>query len=305
MIRAAAITLTLLAASPSLAETMTFGGTERTFTAFVPAKTPAPLVLVLHGNTQQGADMQTRSDWPGVARREQFIAIYPDGLNRAWADLRGSSEVVGRRPPDGTDDVAFLMALVAKYVKDGTADPKRIYVTGVSNGGAMTMTLACREPRTFAAAAAVIMNLTAAMADACKPQHPIPVLLMNGTADTLIAYEGGRSTSRYSLPNVWSAQQTIGFWRKVNGCEAGDGPSSELPNRDPDDGSTVTRIESRCPPNQDVVLYRINSGGHRMPGHGSDVRTMAKGAVDAILGPQNHDIDGPEVIWNFLRKFSR
>src|SRR5262249_33613277 len=112
----------------------------------VPGKKPAPLVLILHGNTQQGADMQRRSSWPEIARREQFIAIYPDGLNRAWADLRGSADVVGRRPPDGTDDVAALTALVEKYIKDGAADPKRIYVTGVSNGGAMAMSLACRAP---------------------------------------------------------------------------------------------------------------------------------------------------------------
>ena len=52
---------------------------------------PAPLVLVLHGNTQQGVDMQTRTSWPQLARREGIIAIFPDGLNRAWADLRGNA----------------------------------------------------------------------------------------------------------------------------------------------------------------------------------------------------------------------
>ena len=57
---------------------------------------------------------------------EQFIAIFPDGLNRAWPDLRGASERAGRVAPPGTDDVAFLMTLVAKYVAEGTADPKRI-----------------------------------------------------------------------------------------------------------------------------------------------------------------------------------
>ncbi len=150
MIRAA-VGLLLLGSAPALAETISIGNTERTYAALVPDKKPAPLVLVLHGNTQQGIDMQTRSSWPQVAQREQFIAIFPDGLNRAWADLRGASERAGRVAPPGTDDVAFLMTLVAKYVAEGTADPKRIYVTGVSNGGAMTMTLACKQPQTFAA----------------------------------------------------------------------------------------------------------------------------------------------------------
>ena len=303
MIRAGVICCALLAATQALAETMTIDGTERTFAAFVPEKRPAPLVLVLHGNTQQGVDMQTRASWPEVARREQFIAIYPDGLNRAWADLRSGAEVVGRRPPAGTDDVAFLMALVAKYIKDGTADPKRIYIAGVSNGGAMTMTLACKEPQTFAAAAVMIMSFTATMAEACRPQQPIPMLLMNGTADTLIAYQGGRSTSQYALPNVWSTERTIGFWRKVNGCEAGNGATSNLPDKDREDSSTVTRIDSRCPPGKDVVLFRVNDGGHRVPGKGSDAKMPR--AADAILGPQNHDIDGPDVIWEFFKRFAR
>jgi len=303
MIRAAIGLALLLAASPALAETISIGNTERTYSAQVPDTKPAPLVLVLHGNTQQGTDMQTRSSWPQVAQRERFIAIFPDGLNRAWADLRGDTERAGRTAPPDTDDVAFLTALVSKYVKDGAADPKRIYVTGVSNGGAMTMTLACKQPQMFAAAAAVIMNFTAAMADACKPERPIAVLLMNGTADPLVAYEGGKGTSRYGLPNVWSTAQTIGFWRKVNGCETGDGPASQLQDSDPSDASTVSRIDSRCPQGQDVLLYRVNGGGHRMPGRNPDAK--ARRMVDAILGPQNHDIDGPEVIWAFFKRFSR
>ena len=303
MIRATIIPVLLLAATPALAETISIGHTERTYAAQVPETKPAPLVLVLHGNTQQGIDMQTRSSWPQVAQRERFIAIFPDGLNRAWADLRGDTERAGRTAPPGTDDVAFLMALVRKYIEDGAADPKRIYVTGVSNGGAMTMTLACKQPQTFAAASAVIMNFTAGMAEACKPERPIPVLLMNGTADPLVAYEGGKGTSRYGLPKVWSTAQTIGFWRKVNGCEAGNGAASELPDSDPSDASTVSRIDSRCPPGQDVVLYRVNGGGHRMPGRNPDAK--AKRMLDAILGPQNHDIDGPEVIWAFFKKFTR
>ena len=303
MRRMALIAAVLLAATPAFAETIDIGGTQRTYAAFVPTRKPAPLVLVLHGNTQQGIDMQTRSSWPQVAQREQFVAIFPDGLNRAWADLRGDSERAGRRAPAGTDDVAFLTALVARYVKDGTADPKRIYVTGVSNGGAMTMTLACGEPQTFAAAAAVIINLTAAMVEGCKGAQPIPIVLINGTADPLVAYDGGKGSSRHGLPNVWSAPQTIAFWRKVNGCEAGDAATSELPDIDPADTSTVTRIESRCPKGRDVVLYRVNGGGHRMPGKNPDAK--ARRMVDAILGPQNHDIDAPEVIWAFFKRFTR
>ncbi len=194
----------LLAVTTGVASAETFqsGGVERTYSAIIPTSRPAPLVLVLHGNTQQGKDLRTRTSWPDVARREGFVAVFPDGLNRAWAGLRGDAGRAGRSPPAGTDDVAFLTALIAKFVRDGIADPKQIYVTGVSNGGHMTLTLACSHAELFAAAASVIANFTETMMASCKPSRPLPMVMMNGTADPLIAYNGGRGTSRYAVPNV-------------------------------------------------------------------------------------------------------
>lgn len=281
------------------AETFEVGAIARTYTAIIPNATPAPLVLVLHGNTQQGDDMRTRTSWPEVARREGFAAVFPDGLNRAWADLRGDNGHAGRSPPKGTDDAAFLTALVAKFVRDGIADPRRIYVTGVSNGGHMTMTLVCTHAELFAAAASVIANFTDAMLAACKPSRPVPMLMMNGTADPLIAFEGGRGTSRYAVPDGVSTENSLAFWRNNNGCAAGDRRPTKLPDKNKDDASTVTRIESDCPEGRDVVLYRIDGGGHRMPGSFPDARFVR--VVDALLGPQNHDIDGAETIWAFFK----
>jgi polyhydroxybutyrate depolymerase len=299
--RLALIVAGLLAVTTSAARAETFevGGTTRTYTAVIPKTTPAPLVLVLHGNTQQGEDMRTRTSWPDVARREGLVAVFPDGLNRAWGDLRGDGGRVARSPPKGTDDVAFLTALVAKFVRDGVADPRRIYVTGVSNGGHMTLTLACTHAELFAAAASVIANFTETMLAACKPPRPIPMLMMNGTADPLIAYNGGRGTSRYAVPDVVSTENTIAFWRNINGCAAGDRRPLKLPDKDKNDSSTVTRIESDCPDGRDVVLYRVDGGGHRMPGSFPDARFVR--VVDAFLGPQNHDIDGAETIWAFFK----
>src|ERR1700681_345033 len=93
-------------AGPAAAETFESGGVQRTYTAIIPKTVPAPFVLVLHGNTQQGRDMESRTSWPQVARREGLVAVFPDGLNRAWADLRGEEGRVGRSPPSGTDDSA-------------------------------------------------------------------------------------------------------------------------------------------------------------------------------------------------------
>jgi polyhydroxybutyrate depolymerase len=283
------------------AEQITIGSVTRTFTAQLPDNKPAPLVIALHGNTQTGADLMTRTSWPVVARREHFGVVFPDGLNRAWADFRPNANRAGRAPPGGTDDVAFIVRLIEKYVADGVADPKRIYVTGISNGGAMTMTLACARADLFAAAASVIMNLTDEFARACQPSRPVPMLMMNGTADPLIPYQGGRGTSRFAVPGFWSTEKTFDFWRRANGCDTQDANVADLDDRDKSDQSTVTRISAHCPPGRGVVLYRINDGGHRMPGGFADARFPRM--VNAFLGPQNRDVDGAETIWGFFRKF--
>ena len=288
-------------ARPALSETIGVGGVARTFLAQLPETRPAPLVIVLHGNTQTGADMTTRTSWPAVAKRERFGVVFPDGLNRAWADLRLATKRAGRAPPKGTDDVAFIAKLIEKFVADGGADPKRIYVTGISNGVAMALTLVCARADLFAAAASVIIDLTDESAAACHPSRPVPLLMMNGTADPLIPYQGGRGASRFAVEDFWSTEKTLAFWRRANGCEARDGAATDLEDRDRADQSTVTKIASRCPPGRDVVLYRVNGGGHRMPGSIADTRFPR--VVNALLGPQNRDIDGAETIWGLFKNF--
>lgn len=291
-----------LAAAPTAsADTIDVNGVMRSYTLQLPAKRSAPFVVVLHGKTQRGADMIARTAWPQVAKREGFAVAFPDGLNHAWADARTRAGPALRGPPPGTDDVAFIAKLVEKQVANGTADPKRVYVAGLSNGGAMAMTLACARADLFAAAASAIMNLTDETAVTCHPSRPLPMLLMNGTADPLVPYEGGRGSSYFAADGFWSTEETLAFWRKLNGCEIDDAEVTDLPDRAPADQSTVTRISSRCPRGHDVVLYRVNGGGHRMPGLAPDAR-FPKIAV-RLLGPQNGDIDGAEMIWTFFSQF--
>jgi polyhydroxybutyrate depolymerase len=291
----------LAAASAAFADTIDVNGVKRSYTAQLPAKKPVPLVIVLHGKTQRGADMITRTAWPQVAKREGFAVVFPDGLNHAWADARTKAGPELRGPPPGTDDVGFIAKLVEKLVADGTADARHVYVTGVSNGGAMAMTLLCARADLFVAGASVIMNLTDEAAATCHPSRPLPILIMNGTADPLIPYEGGRGTSYFATDGFWSTEKTVAFWRELNGCETDDADVTDLPDRAPADQSTVTRITSRCPRGHDVVLYRINGGGHRMPGFAPDARFPK--IATRLLGPQNGDIDGAETIWAFFSQF--
>lgn len=181
---------------PAHADRLMVDGVPRTYLIQTSTHTPAPLVLVLHGNTQQGKDVFERSSFPALARREGFVLVAPDGLHRAWADFRDPGERPGPRPPAGTDDVKFLTLLTDTLVHQGLVDPHRIYVVGISNGGAMALSLACARPDLFAASASVIMEMTRAMVNACHPAHGIPLLFMNGTVDPIINFE--------EVPATWA-----------------------------------------------------------------------------------------------------
>lgn len=61
--RIAALAASLAAASAASADTIDVNGVKRSYSAQLPAKRPAPLVIVLHGKTQRGADMITRTAW--------------------------------------------------------------------------------------------------------------------------------------------------------------------------------------------------------------------------------------------------
>src|SRR5712671_5036106 len=110
LIIASAFTIASVA-RPALAETINIGGVTRSFVAQLPDTKPAPLVIVLHGNTQTGSDMMSRTSWPALAKRERLSVVFPDGLNRAWADFRPNANRAGRAPQQGTDDVAFIVKL--------------------------------------------------------------------------------------------------------------------------------------------------------------------------------------------------
>jgi len=295
----------LLASATATAETLVIDGVPRTYELRTPQQHAAPLVLVLHGNTEQGRNILEHTTWPEVARREGFVLVAPDGLNRAWADFRGHGEAVGKRPPAGTDDVKFLTRLVDDLVQRGVADPQHIYVAGISNGGAMAMSLACVRPDLFAAASSTIMAMTRGLAAHCHPSQGTPMLFMNGTEDPLVNFNGGRGTNRMmGVSGLLSTEDTLRWWRGVDGCARDDGAASNLPDRVRDDNSSVTRIGSHCPAGSDVLLYRINGGGHRLPDTIADSVHLT-GMIDRLLGRQNRDIQGPQVIWDFLKQFAR
>lgn len=280
-------------------ERIVVDGVERSYYLHVPpgldTDTAPPLLLALHGGGRgDGRTVAKHVGFNALADRHGFVVAYPNGIDGRWNDGRGVT-YRGEFEED-IDDVGFIAALIDRLVGRRGVDPDRVYVTGLSNGGMMTLRLGCEIAPRLAAIAAVIASMPRNIVDGCEPAGPLPVLVMNGTEDPLVPWEGGQVRFlRRTMGEVLSTNDTVRFWARHNGCD----PTPErrsLPDRDTDDGSTVT-VATWCAdrPAREVMLYRIEGGGHTLPG--SDIPDWPR-----LVGRKNGDIDGAAVIRDFLAR---
>jgi len=292
---ATVLTLTCLFAPASLgaesaARKLAVGGVERSYLLSRPAQDgPRPTVVVLHGGTLDATNARRTTGFEALVEREGIVAVYPDAIGRNWNDGRSKG-------PGRSDDVAFFHALVEALVAEGIADPRRVYVTGPSNGGMMTLRLVCEAADLIAAAAPIIASLPAELAASCKPARPVSVLLMNGTADPLVPYGGGSVGYFGRRGDVLSTDATLTQLR-VSNNSPGEATVARLPDLDPNDGSNVTVYTWSCASGASVVLYRVEGGGHRIPQRSDRARPV----IDHLLGRENHDLDAAEAIWGFFQ----
>lgn len=294
----------MLAAVPAKAKDL-YGeifvdGIARTYTVFVPGSARArggsvPVVIVLHGGHGDGQRVRRVLGLDPVAEREGFVAVYPDSLGAGWNDGR-------RFRRHRANDVEFLVRLKRSLTRRGLADPDRVFVAGASNGGMMAQRLACDVPEAFAGFAAIAANMPVRLIDRCAPGRPVPMMIINGTEDRIVPYEGGGVGFRGRRGRVVSTFETVEFWRANNRCRGRPGRRM-LPDRDPDDYSRVVMFYSTdCARGAAVILLRVEGGGHRVPG--SPARNL--GFVASVtLGEQNNDISSAEVITRFFAGLDR
>ena len=192
-------------------QTIVVGGLVRTFHLYRPAtlRTPAPLVVMLHGGYGTGTQAENSYGWDAQADTGHFLVAYPDGLNRAWNTGGGCC---GQPAKDNVNDVGFLKAMVSAIEHEAKVDAARVYATGISNGGIMDYTLACHTT-IFAA----IGPDSATELGPCPAPKPISIIHIHGTADTHIPYNGGTGVgvAHINGPAIPALNAT---WRAVDHC---------------------------------------------------------------------------------------
>jgi polyhydroxybutyrate depolymerase len=262
-----------------------------------------PLVIALHGRGGTGESMVllTRKAFNNLSDKDRFVVVYPDGIELNWNDGRMDEEANDRAHRDNVDDVGFISALIDTMIKDYNIDPRKVYVTGISNGAIMSYRLACELSYKIAAIAPVDGSIPYVLFPDCFPVKPVSVLAVNNVNDPLVPYEGGNiysSIRKLNLGRVLSVNESMAFWVNRNKCSLLP-VVTEMPDLDPEDGTRITRKEyNDCIDGTEVILYSVDGGGHTWPGGVQYLPSL-------IIGKTSRDIDASEVIWSFFRKHTR
>jgi polyhydroxybutyrate depolymerase len=274
---------------------MIFDGIKRTYRLYVPRGLPkhAPLVMVMHGSGENGAQirLETGYGFDRLADQHGFAVAYPDSYSFDWNDcsVAGDFAVGGRV----VDDAGFLLALADKLFGDLDLDRDKLFATGVSAGGFMSIRLALEAPSRFRAVAAVSANVPAPENFKCHPMPGASVLLMNGTADPLVPYNGGEVSLIglfYKGGRVLSSPESARYFATLDRI-AGTDEVSAIHGADHEVGEQrIWRGETGT----EVELVTIAGGGHGMP--------QAAWRRPRLLGPSPMSPDGPALIWSFFER---
>ncbi len=273
--------------------TIRLGNLDRTYLYYVPANLPrnAPLIFVFHMNHQDAERIRSATEYAFemLADQKGFIAVYPNGYSHNWNDCRKYDSV--RQVAPNLDDVDFIRVLIARFRADYDINPSRVFAMGLSIGGQMALRLALELPDEITAVAAVAASLPSENNTVCRASgKPISVLMMNGTSDSFVPYQGN--------PLVYlSARASSEYFAKLNG-QTSPPKTTRLPHRDPSDPTSVDRTVWNDAGKPEVVLVTVNGGGHTLP--------IAKFSTVSIMGVQlgqaTGDLDGPAEIWEFFAR---
>ena len=265
-------------------------GIQRDYILYIPAiydgNTDVPLVLNFHGIESNATEQMFYGDFRDIADTEGFLLVHPEGtLLNGVQHWNVDNFTAGTTTGSTADDVGFTEALIDELASQYTINLDRVYSTGMSNGGYMSLLLACQLSEKIAAVASVTGSMTPETYDACNAQHPTPMLQIHGTSDSDVPYNG-----------VWwsrSIEDVISYWVDYNNCDTNPTITS-FPDIDPLDGSTVDHFVYSGGDNDVTTEHmKVTGGNHTWPGSVFDLPGLNT----------NQDINASMEAWQFFSRF--
>ena len=273
---------------------MTVDGIEREYILHLPKNYGSellPLVMVFHGGGGTAEQVMNHTKFSKLADKENFIVVYPNAIEKNWNDGR-----IGDKLPMDRDDVKFISALLDTLIANYKINTKRIFSTGISNGGFFSFYLALKLSSRLLAIAPVTANIPENLKDSWKTDKPISVLLINGTKDPLVKFEGGPvgfkddETGRgVSLSTSW----TVKILTENNTCQTST-KTEEIDDKEDDDCKAEKETYYKCADGTKVILVTIKGGGHTWPGASQYLPKI-------IVGNVCKDFKATEMIWEFFK----
>lgn len=270
-------------------------GVSRTYYLHLPpdyeSAVSLPLVLAFHGGGGKATMMHRVSKLTATSDIHSFIVVYPDGLEKHWGDQRSMTGF------DRKGDLTFIRILLDELERNYKIDPKRVYSTGISNGGFFSQDLAIAYPERIAAVASIAATVSVPVFNKVTPPQPVPILFMLGVQDPIVPYNGGeiRLGSERRGAAV-SAMDSVDYWCKANRCTKNEKAVHINETENESDGTSVTRQrfygESR---KNEVVLVKIEGGGHTWP---SGWQYLG----ESFIGKTSRAISANEMIWSFFKR---
>jgi polyhydroxybutyrate depolymerase len=257
-------------------------GLLRTFITYVPEQyDPAKgtmLVLNFHGYSSADYQEEVLTRMDAAADARGFIVVYPSGVLSSW----NAGLCCGDAWSNSVDDIQFTKDMLAELQSQFCIDPKRIYATGMSNGGFFTYRLACEMADTIAAFAPVA-GVMGEAPDSCQPARAVPLIHFHGTADPIVPYDGGvpllgaHVGGGVDFPSV---ADTMTIWKQKNHAYAA--------------GVTIYQQgDATCVEwtgDEPVILCTIQDGGHTWPG----------GVPIDFLGKTSTDLSATDTMLDFF-----
>lgn len=236
-------------------------GEKRSYLLHVPASyddsKPTSLIFALHGGTGSAKNIEQQSQLPELSDQEGFILCLPDGLNKTW----NAGWCCGKASEKNHDDVGFISKLIDELIGEYNIDPKRVYVTGMSNGAMMSYRLACELSNKIAAIAPVAGTM---VTESCNAENAVSIIHFHSYQDKNVPWDGGIGdgiSDHYNTP----IDSVMSSWKGSNLCG-----SDSTENRAGYDYFSW----ANCSDSSEIELYITDDGGHSWPG-GTQPRNKA------------------------------
>lgn len=259
-------------ATGDLERSVDVGGQPRTYRLHVPTGLTGrvPLVVTAHGLASTAEQQLAITEFGKLGDEEGFITAAPQaqGIPSAWNFLLPTSVPAS--------DGAYLRSMLRDIAQQWCIDPERRFLTGISNGSALTFAAACTEATAFAAFGGVAGAL---FVPPCDQAPSRPIIYFHGTADQVVPIGGGRAL----FAEVEPALDTMAAWARHDGCTRSSKRQATA--------AVALRRWSGCRDDAEVAYYEIEGGGHTWPGS----------PVDQVgLGPTNRELFATELMWRFF-----